>query len=399
MSDSQILVDFNHIPDTTLILISLSRAVFLIANIWLNYSFLTPKKRPFWFQIIIFAGTWVTINWLRSLLDPIVQDHFWVGYILSLLYLVPFTLVFKETLHAKMFVFFMVFSLSQCNFLIFLYLEIFVFKNLIGGLLLIGLLLELSCIPLIRRYVRPHVRNILDVIDQQNHIFSFFPILSFMLLAFYGAQKTYSLLTFIPLVLFTLLIGCSYYLIALSIDQTKRNQQLELTSRTDSLTGFYNRRHMEQRIQEEYERYQRTGSEFALIIADIDLFKEINDMYGHACGDFLLKSVSEDLSKSVREYDTVARWGGDEFLLLLPATNAKSAVELAKHISKTVEKRRYAYENGALSVTLTLGVSVIRCGDTVASIIKNADTVMYQGKRVGRNCVISFDHIANAEIP
>ena len=101
---------------------------------------------------------------------------------------------------------------------------------------------------------------------------------------------------------------------------------------------------MEQKIQEEYDQYQRTGSEFALIIADIDLFKAINDIYGHAGGDCLLKLVSEDLRKSVREYDVVARWGGDEFLLLLPATNIKNAVGLAERISKTVEKNRYNYE-------------------------------------------------------
>lgn len=211
-------------------------------------------------------------------------------------------------------------------------------------------------------------------------------------------KENYSLSTFIMLVLCTLLSAFSYYLIAISIDQTKRHQQLELTAKTDSLTGLYNRRHMEQRIQEEYELYQRTGSEFALIIVDIDLFKTINDRYGHAGGDCLLKSVSEDLRKSVREYDIVARWGGDEFFLLLPVTNAENAVGLAERISKTVEQRKYVYENQTLSVTLTLGVSVIRRGDTVASIIKKTDLVMYQGKRAGRNCVILFDHIDNPEI-
>jgi len=381
----------------TLILIMLSRAVFLITNILLDYSFLT-STRPIWFQATAFVGTWVVGYFLRGLLSPMITDVFVLGYVLSLLYMIPIAIVFRETLHAKLFVYFMVFSVSQCIFLVFLYLEVLVFQHVVGGLLLTALLLELASIPLIRRYITPHVRNILEVINQQNPIFAVFPVLSFILVAFYGVQRAYLLPNFITLVLTNILIFFSYYLIAISIAQTKRNQQLTVTSRTDSLTGLYNRRHMEQRILEEYERYQRTAAEFALIIADIDLFKEMNDLYGHACGDCLLESVSEDLRKAVREYDAVARWGGDEFLILLPATNEENAVRLAERIRETVEKRRYAYEAEVLSVTLTLGVSVIRSGDTASSIIKKADTVMYQGKREGRNCVVSFDGIANMDV-
>lgn len=383
--------------ESTLILFTLSRAVFLISNIALTYSFLTPK-RPLWFQIIAFAGTWVTGYFWRGLLTPVGLDPFLLGYIQTLLYLVPIALVFKGTIHAKFFVLFMVTSLSQFNFLIFLFLEQLVFNHMVGGLILIGQLLELSSIPLIRRYITPHIKNILEIINHQKPVFTLFPFLSFILLAFYGVQRMYLLSTFIPLVLSTIIIFFSYYLIAISIDQTKRHQQLEFISRRDSLTGLYNRGHMEQRIQEEYEQYQRTGSGFALIIVDIDLFKVINDVYGHAGGDCLLKSVSEDLRKSVRGYDSVARWGGDEFLLLLPATNLENAVELAKRINKTIGKQRYAYENEILSVTLTLGVSVIGPDDTMVSIIKKADMGMYRGKRAGRDCVISFDSTANTEI-
>ncbi|MBP1764511.1 MAG: hypothetical protein H6Q65_1569 [Firmicutes bacterium] len=373
--------------ESTLILFNLSRVVFAISNILLVYSFLTPK-RPFWFQTIAFVGTGVIHIFLRGLLTPIGLDPFLIGYILALLYLIPITLVFKETIHAKFFVLFMVISLTQLNFLICLFLEQFVFNHMVSGLILIGQLLELSSIPLIRRPITPHIKNILEIINHQNPIVALFPFFSFLLLAFYGVQRTYLLSAFIPLVLSSIIIFFSYYLISIAIEQTKRHQQLELISRTDSLTGLYNRRHMEQGIQKEYEQYQRTGLEFALIIIDIDLFKEVNDTYGHAGGDCVLKSVSEDLRRSVREYDTVARWGGDEFLLMLPATNEENAVRLAERIRETVENRRYAYENAVLSVTLTLGVSIIRNGgDTVDSMIRKADILMYQGKRAGRNCV------------
>ncbi len=376
--------------DNTLALINLSRVIFIVANILLDYSFL-KSKRPLWFQITVITGTWGMTYLLRELLSPIINDAFWLNYMLNLLYLIPFVLIFKETLHAKVFIFFMVFSLSQCNFLILLYLEVLLFGKVIGGLLVIGMLLELLCVPLIKKYLQVHVRNILDVIEQQNPSFTIFPILSFLMLAFYRTQINYSLATFIPLVLNVLLIGFSYYLIALSIYQTKRHQQLELTSRTDSLTGLYNRLHMEHCIHEEYEQYQRTGTEFALIIVDVDFFKKINDTYGHDAGDCVLKLVSEDLRKTVRESDRVARWGGDEFLLLLPKTNGENAVGIAEKINKLVGNRKYDYGNETLAVTLTLGVAVIMSGDTVASIIRKADLVMYQGKRKSRNCVISFD--------
>ena len=106
------MVIWGNMSDDMLTLINLSRAVFIIANIWLDYSFLTAR-RPVWFQIIAIAGTWVTIYFLRGFLSPIITDVFWLSYILNLLYLVPFVLIFKETFHAKVFIFFMVFSLPS----------------------------------------------------------------------------------------------------------------------------------------------------------------------------------------------------------------------------------------------------------------------------------------------
>lgn len=392
MSDStQVVVNFANLPDIAVFVINISRVLFGIANIWLYYSFLTVRQRPIWFQILVFTVTWGAINCLRELIMPIIPNHYWVGYILSLLTLVPISLVFKESFSAKMFVFFLVASFSQANFTIFCSLEILLFTSMPGWLLLAGLLLELAGIPFIKKFFRAHIRNILELLDQRHRVFSIFPLLSFVLLAFFGGQLTYSLFTFIPLVLFTCMMGFSYYLIAVAIDQTKRSQQLELTSRTDSLTNLYNRRHIETRIQEEYKRYQDTGVEFAVLIIDVDLFKAINDRYGHTCGDFLLKAVADDIHKSVRQTDVVARWGGDEFFLLLPGTNSVIAMELADRIGKAVAGKCYSYENTQFSVTLTIGVTVIKNSDSLDSIIKNADAGMYQGKRMGKNCVVFFN--------
>ncbi len=207
-------------------IVFVSRAMFLITNILLLYIFLTPR-RPFWFQITALSVTWITIYLLRDILQSIFPDPFLLGYIVGSLYIIPCALIFKETINAKLFVFFMIFSLSQSIFLIFLFLEHLLFKDYVGSLVLTGLLLEAASLPLIKKYVSPHVSNIIAIIDQRNFGFTCFPLLSFVLLAFYGVQRTYLLSNFIPLVVSTSLILFSYYLIATAIYQTRRNQQAE----------------------------------------------------------------------------------------------------------------------------------------------------------------------------
>jgi len=167
------------------------------------------------------------------------------------------------------------------------------------------------------------------------------------------------------------------------------NRQLDRASRTDSLTGLYNRRHMEERIHEEYLRFGREGGVFSIVVADVDYFKEVNDRYGHDAGDDLLEQLSADIVRSVREYDTVARWGGEEFLLLLPGRGLEAAGAVAERIRSVVEARRYSCGTASLSVTLTLGVGCPRPGDALADVFKRADDALYEGKRAGRNRVVA----------
>ena len=208
------------------IVLYLSRAILLTTNILLLYVFLTPK-RPVWFQALAFVATFVTTYWSRILLEPFALDPILVGYIVGTWYLIPCLLLFKESLHAKVFIFFMNFSLSQFFFLIFIHIDRFLSLPIPYTFLLLGLLLELASLPLIRRYVKPPIKGILEIINQQNPSFTLFPILSFILLAFYGVYRTYKLFTFVPLVLCTILMLFSYYLIAIAIDRTRRQQQLE----------------------------------------------------------------------------------------------------------------------------------------------------------------------------
>ncbi len=207
-------------------IVLISRGIFFITNILLLYIFLTPR-RPVWFQLTALSVTWITIYFLRDILQSIIPDPFLLGYLLGSLYMIPCALIFKETINSKLFVFFMIFSLSQFNFLIFSFLEQLVFNYYVGSLVLTGLMLEAASLPLIKKYVSPHVSNIIAIIDQRNFSFTYFPLLSFVLLAFYGVQRTYLLSNFIPLVVNTVLILFTYYLISTAIYQTNRSQQME----------------------------------------------------------------------------------------------------------------------------------------------------------------------------
>ena len=359
------------------------------------YSLLTAK-RSLTFQISIWGGTIGFHFLMQNLLRPLGLDPFLIGYVLALLYMVPIYFIFKETLQVKFFVVFLALSLTQFNVLFFLFLEQLLFSRLVGGLVFSGQLALLLSLPKITKHIAPHIKNILEVIDQHNFGFSLLPFFSFMLLAFYGVQRKYLLSIFIPLLLSTVIIFFSYYLLAIVIAQVKRQKQLEVASTTDSLTGLFNRRYMEQKIQEEYARYQKTDSALSFLIIDIDLFKTINDKLGHAGGDSLLKAIAEDLKKCIRESDIVARWGGDEFLLMLPFTNKENAIKMAERIRQTVGSRTYVYENEVLSVTLTIGVSVVQDSEATSDdVIRKADLLMFQGKRAGRNRIVFTDGLEN----
>lgn len=376
--------------DATELVLFLGRAIFLATNILLLYVFLTPK-RSLGFQIGAFAATWIGIFVLRSCLERFELDLLLLGYFVGSFYLLPCVLIFKESLQAKVFVFFMNFSLSQAVYLICTYIDRFVEPDVPRSIVLLGLILELASVPLLFRYLKPTISEIIGSIDRQNFAFTLFPLISFMLLAYHGVQRVYTASSFAALLLSSSMILFSYQLIAKMMIGTRRQRQLELLAMTDKLTGLYNRRHMETVLEAEFERYKETGDGFVLISLDIDHFKRVNDFYGHVCGDFLLKAVSEELSKTVRTTDVVARWGGEEFLLLLPQTESVYAAEVAERIRLIIEKRSYDWGNEKVGVTVTLGVCEVSADDTLGALIKKTDLALYQGKKQSRNCVMIFD--------
>lgn len=164
--------------------------------------------------------------------------------------------------------------------------------------------------------------------------------------------------------------------------------RLALMASTDSLTELYNRRYLLEIAGYEMKQYKRTARPFSFIMADIDDFKSVNDTYGHDTGDQVLQMVSEQLRSSLREKDSVARWGGEEFLVLLGDTSIQSAVEIAERFRKQVSAMPVTFGHQVFSVTMTFGVSEIQRNETLEACIARTDAALYQGKQSGKNQVV-----------
>ncbi len=154
----------------------------------------------------------------------------------------------------------------------------------------------------------------------------------------------------------------------------------------DQLTGLYNRHKLESFMDQEVARCTRYGSSFSLVIFDLDHFKSINDRFGHNEGDAVLAGVSRLLKEGVRESEIAGRWGGEEFLIILPETTLDSAVPVADRLRGAIEAHRFSIPE---RVTISVGVAAFRLGDSPHEIIQRADAALYSAKESGRNCVKS----------
>ena len=187
--------------------------------------------------------------------------------------------------------------------------------------------------------------------------------------------------------------------VSLEIDRKQLEEKLKLQATTDELTGLFNRRAVSDKIQAEFEGFQRSGSQFSLVIADIDFFKHVNDLHGHNAGDFLLRSVAHELAQAVRDCDTISRWGGEEFLCLLPSTDIKMALSIAERMRSSIFEKTFSWDDNQLSITLTFGVAAVNERDTVDSLIHRADQALYWGKKTGRNRVVNGNDLDAISIP
>lgn len=169
-------------------------------------------------------------------------------------------------------------------------------------------------------------------------------------------------------------------------------RSMESLAMTDSLTRLPNRRRMRELLEAERVRCARDGHPFGIVLGDIDAFKQINDTRGHDCGDHVLTSLASILRGVLRGQDAVARWGGEEFLFLLPDTDLHGAGVVAEKLRSTLEASEITFEGRRVPVAMTFGVAVYtRGGGSIGSIdecIQRADRALYAGKHAGRNQVV-----------
>jgi diguanylate cyclase (GGDEF)-like protein/PAS domain S-box-containing protein len=170
-------------------------------------------------------------------------------------------------------------------------------------------------------------------------------------------------------------------------DITKRKTleiELEKLASTDILTQTYNRKKFQEVIRKELERAKRYNHSLSMIMFDIDHFKQVNDTHGHITGDRVLQTLTDIVRKNLREIDYLARWGGEEFIVITPETNVQRAEVLAERIRKATEE--YSFDTVG-TITISLGVAEMKESDTEDSFIKRVDDAMYLAKQKGRNRV------------
>ncbi|MDH5300391.1 MAG: GGDEF domain-containing protein [Gammaproteobacteria bacterium] len=160
-----------------------------------------------------------------------------------------------------------------------------------------------------------------------------------------------------------------------------------LNAAKDPLTGVNNRSMMESTIQREIDLARRHGTPLTLLCADVDFFKRVNDRFGHSAGDKILRSVANSISRCIRSSDVIFRYGGEEFVILLPNTDASGSQLLAERIRTSIANSENRHLDYHINVTISIGVHTLSIEDSPGNLFNKADQALYQAKRSGRNRV------------
>lgn len=167
------------------------------------------------------------------------------------------------------------------------------------------------------------------------------------------------------------------------------SRQLAEQARRDVLTGAYNRRHLAEQLDYQVSAFMRSGQPFSLVLVDIDHFKRINDQHGHDVGDVVLKGATRVMTDALREIDIFGRWGGEEFLCILPQTDHQEAMACAERLRLQLTQARLGEASTALQVTASFGVATAQPGDGADDVVKRCDLALYRAKSEGRDRVVA----------
>ncbi len=181
---------------------------------------------------------------------------------------------------------------------------------------------------------------------------------------------------------------------AIAVENAQLFEERQHQARLDMTTGIYNRRGLSELGYREIDRSLRFNRPLGVIFLDIDHFKMVNDTYGHPVGDQVLKELAQRLRSNLRSIDILSRYGGEEFVILLPETNTEGALDVAERIRKTVEEKPFSPNNLSLWITISQGVTIMNKDNcSLKELIQQADEAAYQSKDAGRNLVTLYDQI------
>ncbi len=178
--------------------------------------------------------------------------------------------------------------------------------------------------------------------------------------------------------------------LSLALRNAKLFDELRIKAQYDGLTKLHNRGHFDSRLEEEHNRHQRYGREMSILLMDLDHFKNINDTYGHAAGDLVLKEVGRLLDQALRSSDYAARYGGEEFAVILPETDEEHAWIIAERIRLKIANHRFLHDRRTIKVTTSIGIAGMKPGllTPTSMLLRNVDQALYLAKASGRNTVM-----------
>lgn len=225
---------------------------------------------------------------------------------------------------------------------------------------------------------------ILSIFIISSILIMFAPPLSILATGYSYSFKVRYLTTFLSVCFISSICEYSRYHSYNLLKELQRKIQLE--ANTDELTGLHNRRYMYQQLDRMIKKIKRYKRPYSLLLCDLDHFKSINDNHGHSCGDMVLVETASRMKNSLRNEDIAARWGGEEFMVILPETDSTAAYRVAEKLRQQLFEQTFNCNNKQLSISMSIGVLQVNPSTRKEDLLNQVDDALYEAKHLGRNC-------------